>query len=106
LHVSPLLIKQAFRTVVVPAGHRQTPPVSQTRPAAAQSNSQQRPPWQLLPEPTHWLLWLQPVLPTGMRLLQSPVAALQPLPHAAKTKALLTHVRELPPWQLGGPPSH
>jgi hypothetical protein len=54
----------------------------------------------------HWLLWVQPVEPTGMRLLQSPVPALQPFAHAVETKVLFTQARELAPWQVGPPPSH
>jgi len=101
-----LLSRQALPTGVVPDGHRQTPSLSQSRPAAAQLNSQQRPFWQLLPEPEHWASRLQPVLPWDMRLLQRPVLALQPLAQVVVRKALLTQLRELPPWQEGGPPSH
>ena len=82
------------------------PALSQTRPAEPQSNSQQRPPRQLLPEPAHWLSRPHPVPPRAMRLLQSPVLALQPLAQGVVTKALFTQLRELPFWQLGGPPSH
>jgi hypothetical protein len=41
-----------------------------------------------------------------MRLLHSPVFGLQPLPQLVVTNALLMQLRELLPWQLGGPPSH
>jgi hypothetical protein len=41
-----------------------------------------------------------------MRLLQRPVAALQPFAQAVETKVLFTHARELAPWQVGPPPSH
>ncbi len=88
------------------SGQAQVPLLLHTRPAAAQSNSQQRPFWQLLPLAAHWEARLQPVLPRPIRLLQRPVLVLQPLPQVVVTKALLTQLRELFPWQLGGPPSH
>jgi hypothetical protein len=90
---------------VVPPGQSHVPLAPQTRPAAAQSNSQQRPPWQL-PLLAHWLLCVHPVDPTGIRLLHSPLAALQPFAHAVDTKVLFTQARELPPWHVGPPPSH
>jgi len=80
--------------------------LSQLRPAAWQLNSQQRPPWQAAPLPAHCVFWVQPVLPRGRRLLHWPVLALQPLAQVVVTKALLTQLRELLPWQLEAVPSH
>jgi hypothetical protein len=71
--------------------------LSQRRPAAAQSNSQQRPFWQLLPLPAHWAACPQPVPPCAIRPLQAPVLGLQPLPQLTLTKALFTQDLEVLP---------
>ncbi len=72
------------------------PPCEHCRPAALQSNSQQRPSSQLEPEPEHWAFCVHPVPPRGMRLLQSPVLVLQPFPQGAVMNVLFTQLRELP----------
>ena len=48
---------------------------------------------------------MQPVLPRGMRLLHWPVLGLQPLAQLVVTKALLTQLLELLPWQVAALPS-
>jgi hypothetical protein len=55
--------------------------------------------------PAHCALLEQPVPPRWIKLLQRPVLVLQPLAQLVETKALLTQLRELLPWQLEALPS-